>query len=64
MTHLEAKFSEGMTWQNYGTWHIDHIRPLASFDLTDPAQVRLACHFTNLQPLWGADNIRKGDKAP
>ena len=60
--HLESKFLPGMSWQNHGEWHVDHIRPLASFDLSDPAQQREACNWTNLQPLWAADNIRKGDK--
>lgn len=62
--HLEAKFSDGMSWDNYGKhgWHIDHIRPCASFDLSDPEQQRQCFHYTNLQPLWAADNIRKGAK--
>jgi len=61
-THLENKFSEGMTWENQGKWHIDHIKPCASFDL-DIEEERLACfHFTNLQPLWGPDNLSKSDK--
>jgi hypothetical protein len=61
---LQAQFSEGMNWENYGRsgWHIDHIRPCASFDLSDPAQQRICFHYTNLQPLWAADNIRKGAK--
>lgn len=62
--HLEAQFADGMSWDNYGRngWHVDHIRPCASFDLTDPEQQRQCFHYTNLQPLWAADNIRKGDK--
>lgn len=61
--HLESKWTAGMTWANYGVhgWHIDHIRPCASFDLTDSAQQRECFHWSNLQPLWAADNIRKGD---
>lgn len=62
--HLESKFQSGMTWENWGRgpgkWHIDHIRPLASFDLTDRAQFLQACHYTNLQPLWAEENLRKG----
>ncbi len=57
---LELFFTEGMTWDNYGQWHIDHKRPLASFNLTDREQLLDACHFTNLQPLWAADNLSKG----
>ena len=56
-------FAIGMNWENYGSlWHIDHIRPCASFDLTDPEQVKLCCHFSNLQPLWAADNLAKSDR--
>jgi hypothetical protein len=62
--YLESKFIEGMTWDNYGLkgWHIDHIRPCASFDLTDPEQQKQCFHYTNLQPLWAEDNLRKSDK--
>jgi hypothetical protein len=66
--HFENLFydrfnGEKMTWENHGTygWHIDHIKPLSSFDLTDPEQVKLACYYTNLQPLWAEDNLKKGD---
>lgn len=64
MRHLEAQFTDRMTWENYGRygWHIDHIRPCASFDLTDPEQQRACFHYTNLQPLWWDENIRKGAK--
>ena len=51
----------GMSWQNRALWHIDHKIPLTAFDLLDEAQRRLAFHFTNCQPLWAADNIRKSD---
>lgn len=62
--HLEAKFLPGMSWDNYGYrgWHIDHIVPIAKFDLGDPLQQAAAFHYTNLQPLWAKDNIRKGAK--
>jgi len=62
--HLEAQFQPGMTWENHGEWHIDHIKPLASFNLSDRAQFLEACHFTNLQPLWAEDNIMKGVNTP
>jgi hypothetical protein len=59
--HLESQFIAGMTWQNYGTaWHVDHIIPLAAFDLSQAEQRTKACHYTNLQPLWARDNMRKG----
>jgi hypothetical protein len=61
-THLESKFTNGMTWENYGEWHIDHIRPCASFNLEDPEEQNKCFHWTNLQPLWALDNIKKGDK--
>jgi len=61
-TYLAAKFTEGMSWDNYGKWHIDHIRPCASFDLTDPEQQKQCFHYTNLQPLWAETNRSKNDK--
>lgn len=63
-SYLEQKFKPGMTWENWGRlgWHIDHIRPLASFDLTYRDQFLQACHYTNLQPLWASENIAKGGK--
>jgi hypothetical protein len=60
--HLAAQFLPGMTWGNHGEWEIDHIRPCASFDLTDPAQQRECFHYSNLQPLWRLDNRSKGDR--
>ena len=60
--YIEGKFTEGMNWDNYGQWHVDHKRPCASFNLTIRAD-QLACfHFSNLQPLWAADNLLKSDK--
>lgn len=63
-SHIERQFQDGMTWQNYGRygWHIDHIRPCASFDLSDPEQQRECFHYTNLQPLWAFDNLSKNAK--
>lgn len=60
--HLEAQFAEGMTWANHGEWHIDHIRPLSSFTITSfrCRGFRKAWAIDNLQPLWAADNLRKG----
>jgi hypothetical protein len=59
---LEARFEPGMTWDNYGTvWHVDHVIPIAAYDLTDPTQQREAFHYTNLQPLWASANMAKSD---
>ena len=61
-THLEGLFQDGMTWDNYGDWHIDHIKPCSKFDLsTEKAQAE-CFHYTNLQPLWAKDNLSKGAK--
>ena len=62
ISHLESKFKDGMSWDNYGAWHIDHIRPCASFDLTDSDEQKKCFHWSNLQPLWAQDNIQKGAK--
>lgn len=62
--YIEGKFADGMSWANYGKWHLDHIIPLAYFDLSDPKQVSQVCHYTNYQPLWAADNRRKWKSIP
>jgi len=64
MKYIESKFTDGMNWDNYGYygWHIDHIRPCSSFDMSDPEQQKQCFHYTNLQPLWMQDNLLKGDK--
>lgn len=61
-THLENKFLPGMSWENKGLWHIDHIRPCASFDLSKEDELKKCFHYTNMQPLWAEDNLRKGSK--
>src|SRR5450759_1101029 len=62
--YLEARFKPGMTWGNYGKWHIDHVRPIASFDFAseeDP-ELKECWALGNLQPLWAIENIRKKDR--
>lgn len=60
-SHIESLFTIGMTWENYGSyWHIDHIRPLESFDLVDVEQQKMAFNWSNMQPLTAFDNISKG----
>jgi hypothetical protein len=59
--HLEKLFAKGMNWQNYGKWHIDHIKPCASFDLSKPEEQRKCFHYKNLQPLWAKENYIKHD---
>lgn len=61
--HLESQFIEGMSWENYGpVWHVDHIKPCSNFDLSNPEQQRACFNYSNLQPLFAADNLQKGDK--
>jgi hypothetical protein len=70
VSHLESQFTEGMSWSNYGNpngnhsncWHIDHIKPCSLFDLTQEEEQRLCFHYSNMQPLWGIENIKKGSK--
>ncbi len=62
IARLESLFQPGMTWDNYGKWHIDHIKPCASFDLTKEGEQEICFNFKNLQPLWAVDNIKKGAK--
>ena len=64
VSHIESLWLPGMNWSNWsrGGWHIDHILPLAAFDLTEDSQRQKACHYTNLRPLWAKDNLAKGSK--
>jgi len=61
-TYLESKFTEGMTWANYGKGHIDHVKPCALFDLSKIEEQMICFNYTNLQPLWAKDNLKKGAK--
>jgi len=58
--HLQSQFRDGMGWDNYGSWHIDHIIPLSSAKTTE--EFNKLCHYTNLQPLWSYENLSKGKK--
>lgn len=69
--YFEKQFTKGMNWENYGSgwngkgmkqWHVDHIKPCASFDLTKPSEQHKCFHFSNLQPLWAKENLEKSDK--
>lgn len=62
--YLESLFKPGMTWDNHGPkgWHIDHIRPCASFDLTKSEEQRACFHYSNTQPLWWVSNLQKNDR--
>lgn len=62
IAHLEAQFQPGMGWDNYGDWHVDHVKPCALFDQADPVQFAECWALANLQPLWASDNITKGAK--
>lgn len=61
-SHLEAQFTAGMSWDNHGDWHIDHIVPLAefSFDGDIETAVKRAWALSNLRPIWAKDNLSKG----
>ena len=63
-THLQNQFKEGMTWQNHGEWHIDHIIPCAAFDLSKKEDCLKCFNYKNLQPLWAHENLSKSDKIP
>lgn len=62
LKHLESQFTDGMTWENYGKWHIDHIIPCASFDFSVRGEQLKCFNYLNLQPLWAEENIKKSTK--
>jgi len=57
ISYIESKFKEGMTWDNYGEWHLDHKLPFSA--AKNEREVEMLCHYTNLQPLWASDNVSK-----
>ena len=62
--YIESKFKEGMSWDNYSfyTWHLDHIKPCALFDLSREDEIETCFHYTNYQPLWAKENLSKQAK--
>jgi hypothetical protein len=62
VNYIEKKFQPGMTWDNYGKWHLDHIKPMSKFNLVLKEEQLKCCNYKNLQPLWAKDNISKSDK--
>lgn len=63
LQHLAKQFQSGMSWDNYGKWHVDHIKPCAFFDLTQASEQQRCFHYSNLQPLWARDNLSKGKRS-
>jgi hypothetical protein len=59
--HIGAQFKPGMTWDNHGEWHIDHIVPI-KYENPSIEEVMERLHFTNTQPLWADENISKGNR--
>ena len=62
LAYIESLFTDGMNWENVNEWHIDHIRPCASFDLRNHEEQVMCFHFTNLQPMWAKENLSKHAK--
>jgi len=60
--YLSERFTDGMTFENYGNWEVDHIMPISSFNLSNESELKKCFNFTNLQPLWKIDNRKKSNK--
>ena len=61
MDHIESQFKEGMTWENHGEWHINHIIPI-KYENPNLEDVITRLHWTNTQPLWADENMAKGNR--
>ena len=61
-SHLEKQFKEGMNWNNYGEWELDHIKPISRYDLNNPDEAKECFNYKNLQPLWKTENRQKHNK--
>lgn len=62
VAHIESQLTIGMTWDNYGEWHIDHIKPLCTFDLSKEKEIKTAFNYNNLRPLWAEENLSRKRK--
>jgi hypothetical protein len=60
--YLSSKFTDNMSFDNYGLWELDHIKPIASFNLDNIEEQKKCFNYTNIQPLWKEDNMKKSDK--
>ena len=60
--NIRARLYHFLTWKNYGKWHVDHVKPLSMFDVTNEKELYLACNFKNLQPMWAVENLTKGNR--
>ena len=60
--HIESQFKNGMTFDNYGDWELDHIYPISKFNLNDINEVKKCFNYKNIQPLWKLENIKKSNK--
>jgi hypothetical protein len=60
--YIEKQFNDGMNWDNFGKWHIDHVIPLCRFDANSEAEMKAAWHYSNLRPLWAKDNLSRPKK--
>jgi hypothetical protein len=64
VAYIETKLRPGMSWENYGSWQIDHIEPIARANLSDPGEARRILHYSNTEPLWAHENQRKSHRQP